>query len=152
MKQKSWEQLEKSEKKTSPSVKDLVKPKTVLSVLCVDNEQSILDGMEKLLTRWNCRVITATDYTEAKKKLAEAAENIDIIFADYQLDTAETGLDLLIKFRETLGDNFMGYIITADRSSQVRDKILATGFQHIQKPVEPAALRAALLNAESQAE
>ena len=142
----------KSEKKTSLSVKDLVKPKTVLSVLCVDNEQSILDGMEKLLTRWNCRVITATDYTEAKKKLAEAAENIDIIFADYQLDTAETGLDLLIKFRETLGDNFMGYIITADRSSQVRDKILATGFQHIQKPVEPAALRAALLNAESQAE
>jgi len=133
----------------SPAVTEPKKPEAALSVLCVDNEAMILEGMKKLLTRWNCRVITAADYPEAQKKLVQAAQRPNIIFADYQLDTRETGLALLIKFRQELGNSFIGYIITADRSVAVRDEILAAGFHHIQKPVEPATLRAALLNAEN---
>src|SRR5262249_43903879 len=34
-------------------------------VLCIDNERSILDGMEKLLGGWGCRVLTAADLIEA---------------------------------------------------------------------------------------
>ncbi|MBL4801493.1 MAG: PAS-domain containing protein [Emcibacter sp.] len=138
---------EPKKQSVSPSI-SIIKPNKDLSVLCVDNERTILDGMKKLLTRWNCHVMTATDYPEALQRLAETERSPDIIFADYQLDTPETGLDLLIKMREKLGDSFIGYIITADRSSDVKDKILHAGFRHIQKPVEPATLRAALLNME----
>ncbi|WP_339860463.1 NahK/ErcS family hybrid sensor histidine kinase/response regulator [Paremcibacter congregatus] len=124
-------------------------PKTVLSVLCVDNEKTILNGMEKLLTRWHCQVTTAADYPEAKEKLAQSGQPLNVAFVDYQLDTPETGLDLLIRLRQSMGAGMVGYIVTADRSVEVQEKISAAGFQLIQKPVEPAALRAALLSAEN---
>lgn len=136
-------------KSSVPSLVSSQKPKKSLSVLCVDNENTILEGMEKLLTRWNCNVITAIDYADALNKLSRTDQKIDIIFADYQLETTETGLDLLIKMRDNLGDHFNGYIVTADQSSKLKDKIIFAGFQHIKKPVDPALLRSALLNTEN---
>ena len=41
-----------------------------LRVLCVDNDQEILDGMRALLDRWQVEVITAATVDEALQKIA----------------------------------------------------------------------------------
>ena len=41
-----------------------------ICVLCIDNELSILDGMETLLGGWGCRVLRAPDLAAAPAALA----------------------------------------------------------------------------------
>ncbi|PCI88603.1 MAG: hybrid sensor histidine kinase/response regulator [Hyphomicrobiales bacterium] len=117
-----------------------------LNVICVDNEAIILDGMEKLLRRWRCDVSTAQDFTQTVNLIDQMTE-VDVIFADYQLDNDETGLELLLHLRDQYRLDFKGYIVTADKTSMVHEKIACAGFQLIQKPVDPAILRSALLSA-----
>ncbi|MGL1920186.1 MAG: PAS-domain containing protein [Hyphomicrobiales bacterium] len=131
----------------APSIQDNVLDG--LNVVCVDNEKTILDGMEKLLTRWNCEVSTAQGFNQAIN-IIDQLEKVDVVFADYQLEDDETGLELLQHLRDEYRLAFKGYIVTADKTSIVHDKIAAAGFQLIQKPIDPAILRSALLSAKQQ--
>ncbi|MCJ8322392.1 MAG: PAS-domain containing protein [Rhizobiales bacterium] len=117
-----------------------------INVIAVDNEQIILDGMKKLLTRWQCDISTATNFNQTIE-LVDQKEKIDVIFADYQLDNDETGLELLLHLRDEYRIDFSGYIVTADKTKEVHAKISEAGFKIIQKPVDPAILRSALLSA-----
>lgn len=117
-----------------------------LNVVCIDNEKTILDGMEKLLVRWKCNVFTAQNVAETTDLIDQLAE-VDVIFADYQLENGETGLELLLHLRDDYQLKFGGYIVTADKTSLVHEKIADAGFELIQKPVDPAILRSALLSA-----
>src|SRR5262249_12547808 len=42
-----------------------------ICVLCIDNEPTILDGMETLLGGWGCRVVKAADLASAQAALAK---------------------------------------------------------------------------------
>lgn len=137
-------QAYKPQPKFIPSQQDTILQE--LNVICVDNEQTILAGMEKLLTRWHCNVSTAKNVSKTIELVDQMAE-VDVIFADYQLENDETGLELLLHLRDEYQLDFKGYIVTADKTSAVHEKIANAGFQLIQKPVDPAILRSALLSA-----
>ena len=68
-----------------------------LTVLCLDNDPSILDGMQALLKRWgvDCRV--AEDVTQAEAQLR--AGGIDLLLADYHLADSVDGLQALQHLR-----------------------------------------------------
>ncbi|NRA87495.1 MAG: PAS-domain containing protein [Rhizobiales bacterium] len=117
-----------------------------LNILCIDNEKAILNGMDKLLSRWHCNVFTAESFVNAID-IVDQLGRIDVIFADYQLEDNETGLELLLHLKTEYNIEFMGYIVTADKTQIVHDKIAQAGFDLIQKPIDPAILRAALLSA-----
>ena len=69
-------------------------------MLAIDNEPTILDGMEALLTGWGCRVLKAGDLDEALGTCAETAP--DVMLADYHLDHGD-GLGVVAALRERLG-------------------------------------------------
>ena len=71
-------------------------------VLCIDNEPSILEGMETLLAGWDCSVLKATDTKEALTQVRGSSIPPEIILADYHLDE-ETGVDALHAIRKELG-------------------------------------------------
>ena len=71
-------------------------------VLCVDNEDSILIGMNSLLTRWGCQVWTARNREECAALLKEGIRP-QLALVDYHLDNGETGTEVMAWLRTQLG-------------------------------------------------
>jgi CheY-like chemotaxis protein/anti-sigma regulatory factor (Ser/Thr protein kinase) len=112
-----------------------------LTVLCVDNEQQILDGMETLLGGWGCHVLKAPDLKTALAALADAKTTPQGLLVDYHLDDGN-GIDVIVHLRWRLGAELPAILITADRSPSMRENARTRGIQVLNKPVKPASLRA----------
>ena len=112
-------------------------------VLCVDNEDSILVGMNSLLSRWGCRVLTARSKAECERLLDSDARP-ELALIDYHLDNGETGAELMAWLRTRLGEPVPGVVISADARPELVAQIHAAGLEFLAKPVKPAALRALL--------
>ena len=114
-----------------------------ITVLCIDNDLTILDGMETLLGGWGCRVFKAPDLAAAIAVMAEADASPDGLLVDYHLDDGD-GITAIKELRRRFGANLTAILITADRSPHVREDARANDIQLLNKPVKPAALRALL--------
>ncbi|MFO1149488.1 MAG: PAS domain-containing hybrid sensor histidine kinase/response regulator [Alsobacter sp.] len=112
------------------------------TVLCIDNEPSILDGMRTLLTGWGCTVWTAASQKEAQQALRRRKTRPDLIIADYHLDNGEDGLEAITALRWKIGRETPAVLLTADRSPGVRDAAAERDVHVLNKPLKPAALRA----------
>jgi CheY-like chemotaxis protein/anti-sigma regulatory factor (Ser/Thr protein kinase) len=112
-----------------------------LTVLCIDNEAQILDGMETLLGGWGCRVLTAGDLKTALACVADAKAPPHGLLVDYHLDDGN-GIDAIVQLRWRLGSDLPAILITADRSPDVREDAALRDIQVLNKPVKPASLRA----------
>ncbi|WP_339543708.1 hybrid sensor histidine kinase/response regulator [Pseudomonas sp. RA_35y_Pfl2_P32] len=112
-------------------------------VLCVDNEDSILIGMNSLLTRWGCQVFTARNREECATLLNDGMRP-QLALVDYHLDDGETGTQLMAWLRTRLGEPVPGVVISADGRPEMVAQVHAAGLDYLAKPVKPAALRALL--------
>ena len=114
-----------------------------ITVLCIDNDLTILDGMETLLAGWGCRVFKAPDLETAIAVVAEARIVPDGLLVDYHLDEGN-GIAAIRELRRRFGADLTAILITADRSPHVREDARANAIQLLHKPIKPAALRALL--------
>ena len=112
------------------------------AALCIDNEPSVLDGMETLLRGWGCEVIKAPDLGAALAAIAESPIMPNGLLIDYHLDEGN-GIEAIVALRRRCGE-LPAILITADRSPAVREQARAEGIQVLHKPIKPAALRALL--------
>ena len=113
-----------------------------LRVLCLDNDAAILDGMRALLGRWgvDCRV--ALDVAQASLELQAGV--IDVILADYHLGEDMDGLQAVAHLATLVATLPPVVVITADGSTDLKQRARALGYPLLHKPVRPAALRALL--------
>ncbi len=116
---------------------------TGLNVLCIDNDASILSGMETLLHGWGCRVTTLRNGAALKDYCSGQSVPPDAIVADYHL-THENGLDMIGFTRETFRIEIPAVLLTADRSKEVRQRAEDENVTVLHKPLRPAALRSLL--------
>ncbi|MCX7345322.1 MAG: PAS domain-containing hybrid sensor histidine kinase/response regulator [Alphaproteobacteria bacterium] len=114
-----------------------------VTVLVIDNEKAILDGMETLLTGWGFIVHRARSQAEAVKALQAVGGKLDMILADYHL-VREDGISVVRALRKRARKHIPAVLITADRSPAVADSAVAHDIHILRKPVKPAALRAAM--------
>ena len=110
-----------------------------LRVLCVDNDQEILDGMRALLSRWQATAITANTVDEALARVADSAPQAMLV--DYHLHDRLDGLDTLDALREVAGA-IPGALLTADGRDDLKRQARQRGYRLLTKPVKPASLRA----------
>jgi CheY-like chemotaxis protein len=113
-----------------------------ITALCVDNEPSVLDGMETLLRGWGCDVIKAPDLAFALAAISKNATLPNGLLVDYHLDDGN-GIEVIVELRRRYGD-LPAILITADRSPAVREQAREESVQVLHKPIKPAALRALL--------
>ncbi|TDF81110.1 NahK/ErcS family hybrid sensor histidine kinase/response regulator [Pseudomonas sp. H9] len=118
-------------------------PLAGMQVLCIDNEDSILIGMNSLLSRWGCQVWTARNREECDALLNKGMRP-HLALVDYHLDDGETGTELMAWLRTRLGEPVPGVVISADGRSETVAQVHAAGLDYLAKPVKPAALRALL--------
>lgn len=111
-----------------------------LSILCIDNEPRILDGMRALLEGWGCRVVTAPGAKEAIAAVKETGAP-DVMLVDYHLDEG-TGIDAVVRLRWRFGGDIPAVLITANRQPTVKLEAAEKDVGVLFKPVKPAALRA----------
>jgi len=119
-----------------------------LRVLCVDNDQEILDGMRALLGRWQVEVITAATVDEA---LAKMALQPDVMLVDYHLHDRLDGLDTLDALQAIASSPLPGALLTADGRDELKQLTRTRGYRLLTKPVKPASLRAFLSALHEQA-
>ena len=112
-----------------------------MRVLCVDNDQEILDGMRALLGRWQVQVITASTVDQA---LEEVQAQPDVMLVDYHLHDRLDGLDTLVALRERAGRDIPGALLTADGRDELKRMARERGYRLLTKPIKPASLRAYL--------
>jgi len=113
-----------------------------LTVLCLDDDAAILDGMRALLGRWGVDCRTAHDVAAAAAELRRGP--VDLILADYHLADDVDGLQALQQLRAARDPLPPAALITADGSSELKQRARAFGYPLLHKPVKPAALRALL--------
>lgn len=118
-------------------------PLTGLQVVIIDNEPTILDGMNILLTAWGCNVIVGLDAKEVLLKLESQKQPPAIALVDFHLDDSN-GIETIKKLRRKISPDLSAVLITADRSPEVRDMALGEGVEILNKPIRPPALRALL--------
>jgi CheY-like chemotaxis protein len=112
-----------------------------ISVVCIDNEPKVLDGMDALLGGWGCHVLKAPDLKTAIEAISDAQIAPNGLLVDYHLDQAN-GIDVIAELRHRFGADLPAILITADRSPMMRDEARAHDIQVLSKPLKPAALRA----------
>lgn len=116
----------------------------VSTVLVLDNEESILAGMQAMLGGWGVRVRTAASLDDARAIVRRSRLRPDVILADYHLGSETLGDVAVATLRADIGAEIPAAIITADRMPDLRERLIASGLHVLQKPVKPAQLRALL--------
>jgi CheY-like chemotaxis protein len=126
----------------APVTQGMLQPLAGIKVLCIDNEESILAGLESLLGRWQCEVVTALNLDDARIKLGLKGMAPDIMLADYHLDNDQNGIDAMDAIRGRYGEDLPGILITANTNKQLVEDVEKRGYHYMAKMIKPAALRA----------
>ncbi|HUR41442.1 MAG TPA: PAS domain-containing hybrid sensor histidine kinase/response regulator [Verrucomicrobiae bacterium] len=113
-------------------------------VLCLENEASVLAGMEALLGSWGCRVIGAANYDQALARCDQLGLAPDVAIVDFHLDGQASGIDVLENLKRHWKIDVPGVVVTADHTPAARAAATRSGYGFLQKPIKPAALRAIL--------
>ncbi|WP_275099612.1 NahK/ErcS family hybrid sensor histidine kinase/response regulator [Sedimenticola hydrogenitrophicus] len=112
------------------------------SVLVIDNEASIREGMYHLLTSWGCDVFTAADLDEVRRLVESGNLQPDFLIVDYHLDNRITGVDILLYLEREYDIRAPSIVVTADRSDEMRHQVTKAGYRVLHKPLKPHRLRA----------
>ncbi|XID74806.1 PAS-domain containing protein [Alkanindiges sp. WGS2144] len=110
-----------------------------LKVLCVDNDPTILQGMQVLLSKWGCTLFLAQTPEQARQILAQ--QPIQVLLVDQHLEADIEGLDFLHQYNKR---QLPAALITADSDPQLPLRVKEMGIVLLKKPLKPAALRAFL--------
>ncbi len=111
-------------------------------VMCLDNDEAVLNAMQTLLEGWGCEVVRAMAYQEALSVIER--HELDLVLVDYRLDGEETGLDILRHGRQR-SSSLKGVLITAEQDKSLKPLASDLGFMYLDKPLEPAALKSLMM-------
>ena len=113
-----------------------------INVLCLDNDESVLSGMQIMIEYWGCKVVCSQNYQDAINQYEN--QEFDIVLADYRLDDSETGLDFLT-YCQTKSAALKGVLITAEQDKLLKPRVEKHGFNYLAKPIEPASLKSLMM-------
>jgi len=112
------------------------------SVVVIDDDTLVLDGMRGVLKSWGCNVVTATTEDAALAALSTGERPPDIIISDYRLSDGKTGFDVIKRIRRAFGTPIPAFLISGDTAPERLHEARAGGYHLLHKPVLPITLRA----------
>jgi signal transduction histidine kinase/DNA-binding NarL/FixJ family response regulator len=112
------------------------------SVVVIDDDVLVLDGMRGVLKGWGCDVVTATSEDAALAALSKGERSPDIIISDYRLTDGKTGIDVIERIRRAFGAPIPAFLVSGDTSPERLREARASGYHLLHKPVLPITLRA----------
>jgi signal transduction histidine kinase/ActR/RegA family two-component response regulator len=116
-------------------------------IVVIDDDPLVLDGMGSLIKSWGCGVITGSDESAALDRLSRSSARPDAIISDYRLRNGKTGIEAIARLREATAAPIPAFLMSGDTDLDVVREAKASGLALLHKPVEPATLRAMLVEA-----
>jgi len=111
-------------------------------LLVIDDDSTVLNSMNNLLSSWGCMVFCAENEEQAILILSEIEEKPDMILADYRLRDNKTGVQACERIFDEFNYEVPVVIITGDTSPERLQSVVSSGYQLLHKPVAAAQLRA----------
>lgn len=105
-------------------------------ILCLDNDETILEGMSTLLSKWGYQVFKATEPEQAFAIIQE--HNIQVWLIDQHLNNQQLGLDFITQHRQ---EQVPVALITADSDPELPQRLKELNIVLLKKPLKPASLR-----------
>ena len=115
-----------------------------LSVLVIDDEVMIREGMASMLAGWGCSYLLADSAETAIHSLKNNNIVPDIIITDYRLRENKTGAQAIKQIQKLFENDIAAIIVTGDTASDRLQEAKESGYQLLHKPVAPAKLRSVL--------
>jgi CheY-like chemotaxis protein/anti-sigma regulatory factor (Ser/Thr protein kinase) len=115
-----------------------------MTVLVIDDQVAVLEGMQALLGRWGCETILADSEEAAVAAMRQALRIPELIVSDYRLREGRTGSQAINRVRCEFGESIPALIITGDTAPERLREAQTSGHALMSKPVPPARLRAYL--------
>lgn len=106
-----------------------------LSILVIDDESDVRDGMRTLLEQYRCDVITVDSADTALHHIIKHEWVPDLIVADYRLRDDQKGDAAIERVREEVNEEVPAMIVTGDTSPARLQEATASGFALLHKPV-----------------
>jgi len=114
-------------------------------VMVIDNDESICEAMDILLSGWGCTVTSIQTGQQIDALLTSGIDpEPDLIIADYHLDDDLTGLDVINQYNRGTSSKIPVLMITANYTSELRQQVRESGYYLINKPVKPLKLKLAM--------
>ncbi|MDV2484029.1 PAS domain-containing hybrid sensor histidine kinase/response regulator [Acinetobacter towneri] len=105
-------------------------------ILCLDNDETILEGMATLLSKWGYHVFKATEPEQAIELIQR--EHIQVWLVDQHLNDDKIGLDFILEHRQA---DVPVALITADSDPELPQRLKELNIVLLKKPLKPASLR-----------
>jgi signal transduction histidine kinase/CheY-like chemotaxis protein len=112
-------------------------------VLVIDDDPQLVEAMRRLLAEWGHESLAANGLEEALQAVAKTRD-VGLILSDYQLATVMSGIDAILAVRRRLGREVPAIIVTGDTRPGAAEDARAHGIPLLLKPIDPAALLAAI--------
>lgn len=110
-----------------------------MKVLCIDDEQTILNGMNALLKSWGCEPYICQSPAIAQSYSGN--QSYDALIADLDLKHEIDGIQVISRLRSRLRHNLNAALLTA-KAEISSDEIKAANVMHVlKKPVNPEDIR-----------
>ncbi|MEY4754069.1 MAG: hypothetical protein RJA44_1744 [Pseudomonadota bacterium] len=114
------------------------------TVLVVDDEEPIREGLRLLLEEWGFEACVAADLGQARRIALQRHGAIDLLLCDLHLRHSEDGLQVIESVRQICQRQVPALVITGDTSPSEIRRANGSGNPVLFKPVQPRQLMAAL--------
>lgn len=114
------------------------------TVLCIDDEVTILEGMTALLSSWDCKVLTCTNGEDAIGLVCD--NDVQAIIADFQLGDKENGLQVIAHLRPHLKSPENVCLLSALKTKDIERFAANDNIRILTKPANPEDIHKFLLS------
>ncbi|WP_313388140.1 PAS domain-containing hybrid sensor histidine kinase/response regulator, partial [Rhodospirillum rubrum] len=117
-----------------------------LTVLLIDDDPAVLDGLTLVLEAWDCEVLAFADLDGLREGLGSGGflAAPDVILSDFRLGKGENGVEAVRLVRDHFAQAVPALLLTGDTAPQRLREADASGLPLLHKPVKPEVLRGAL--------
>ena len=116
-------------------------------VLIIDDERTILEGLQVVLSSWGAKVMAAQTRAEALALADTWEEPPEVVLSDLLLQGGDNGLDLLAALQRHprgIDDSTARLLVTGETKPDRLREVAQAGIMVLYKPVSPRALRQAI--------
>lgn len=110
-------------------------------VWMVDNDPTICDAMQTLLSKWGCDIETATSLDDLGDSVDLVDGTCDLLLVDYHLDNDQTGIMVADAINQLRALAIPTIMISANYSKELQEQCKALEISLLNKPVKPLKLR-----------
>jgi two-component system, sensor histidine kinase len=124
-----------SPKAVVSNMKKQVKSLRGAFIVVLDDDHTVREAMQMLLTDWGCQVIAEATVEEAAARIRHAGRFPALIIADYRLRGSMNGIEAIDHIRALTKQSVPAVLVTGDTGAERLREVRESGITLLHKPV-----------------